>query len=486
MIPPRPEDSALEAKLAELQALPDRAPAHADLLYLRAGVLAALGRIDEARRDYLAVIGLQPDHFGALNDLGALLHGADFRSAARMAYAEAVRLHPGKVIGRINLGNVLLQQGRHDEAHAEFQAALAIAPDHADAHLGMANLLQARGQGDAAQAHRLKSQAGLRIVEQPYRGQGQPCRVLLLVSAAGGNVPTRFLMDDTLFAVWTLPVEAYTADLAPPPHDLVFNAVGDADLAPEALDAAEAVLAHTVAPVINAPAAVRHTGRAANAARLTGLPGVIAPRTATVARGEVAQAAEALGYPVLMRSPGFHTGQYFAKIDAPDQLDAVLGTLPGRELLLIEYLDARGADGLARKYRAMIVGGEIFPLHLAVSQDWKVHYFTADMADRPDHRAQEAAFLADMPGTIGPRAMQGLAAIAGRLGLDYAGVDFGLSATGQVLLFEANATMVVNPPEPDPRWDYRRKPVARILTAVRDMLLARSGRGGELSMNGPA
>jgi len=45
-----------------------------------------------------------------------------------------------------------------------------------------------------------------------------------------------------------------------------------------------------------------------------------------------------------------------------------------------------------------------------------------------------------------------------------------LSGTGDLLLFEANATMVVNPPEPDERWAYRRPAVERIFAAVRRML----------------
>jgi hypothetical protein len=103
-----------------------------------------------------------------------------------------------------------------------------------------------------------------------------------------------------------------------------------------------------------------------------------------------------------------------------------------------------------------------------------VHYFTADMADEPQHRAEDAAFLADMPAVIGARALAGLSAIAERLGLDYGGVDFGLNAAGEALVFEANATMVVNPPGPDPRWDYRRAPTLAILDAARAMLLARA------------
>jgi glutathione synthase/RimK-type ligase-like ATP-grasp enzyme len=70
--------------------------------------------------------------------------------------------------------------------------------------------------------------------------------------------------------------------------------------------------------------------------------------------------------------------------------------------------------------------------------------------------------------------MQALAAIQLRLGLDYAGIDFGLSAGGDILFFEANATMVVNPPEPEEKWAYRQPAVERIYAAVRRMLMARA------------
>ena len=76
-----------------------------------------------------------------------------------------------------------------------------------------------------------------------------------------------------------------------------------------------------------------------------------------------------------------------------------------------------------------------------------------------------------MPGVLGARAMQALAGIQATLGLDYAGIDFGLSAAGDLLLFEANATMVVNPPEPGERWAYRRPAVERIFAAVRRKLI---------------
>ena len=137
---------------------------------------------------------------------------------------------------------------------------------------------------------------------------------------------------------------------------------------------------------------------------------------------------------------------------------------------MIEYLDARGSDGSARKYRVMMIDRQIYPMHLAISRNWKVHYFTSDMADQSDHRAEELAFLSDMPAVLGDKAMAALTAICDVLGLDYAGVDFGLGSDGDLLLFEANATMVIAAPDPDPRWEYRRTAITGIIDAVVAMI----------------
>ena len=460
------------SRLADLDAILARQPENTDARYLRASMLAEVGRDDEARQDYLTVIAVEPSHFGALNDLATLLHRTDFRTAARLAYAEAVRHHPDNPIGRINLANALLAADDLDGARTHYEAALALSPDHPDAHQGLANLLQQVGDWDAAEAHRQLSYRSRAVTVLPYRGEGPPCRVLLLVSGVGGNVPTRFVLDEHLFAVTVLVVEAFTQGKPLPPHDVVFNAVGDADICGQALNAAEAVLKATAAPVINPPARVRGTGRANNARTLAGLKGVRAPRVLTVSRAEVSEAAAVFGYPLLIRSPGYHTGRYFQAVEEPAALEAVLGETPGEELLLIERLDASDGQGRSRKYRVMMIGGVLFPLHLAVSRHWKVHYFTADMAEQPKHRAEEMAFLADMPGVLGPVAMAALGQICAALGLDYAGIDFGLGRDGELLLFEANATMVVNPPGPEAIWDYRREPVSRILETAQAMVTA--------------
>ena len=52
----------------------------------------------------------------------------------------------------------------------------------------------------------------------------------------------------------------------------------------------------------------------------------------------------------------------------------------------------------------MFIDGATYPLHLAISADWKVHYFTAAMAAEPAFRLEEQHFLDDMPAVLGARA----------------------------------------------------------------------------------
>jgi glutathione synthase/RimK-type ligase-like ATP-grasp enzyme len=71
--------------------------------------------------------------------------------------------------------------------------------------------------------------------------------------------------------------------------------------------------------------------------------------------------------------------------------------------------------------------------------------------------------------------MRSLSGVRHYLGLDYAGIDFGLDSEGRLLLFEANATMVVARPNDDARWAYRRAATDRILQAVTAMIEKRAG-----------
>jgi hypothetical protein len=343
------------------------------------------------------------------------------------------------------------------------------------------------GDPELARLHQEKAFRTNALFPSLYRGDAEPVPVLLLVSSTGGNTPIEKLVDERVFQTYVVVTDFYDPKTPLPPHRLVINGIGDCDAAGPALLAAETLLAFTPAPVLNHPTVVRATGRCNNARRLQKLPGIKTPATVTFPYrllasrdGAAILAGRGFAFPLLLRTPGFHGGQHFLRIESPAALADGVNELcrvgdATAEVTAIEYLDARGADGWVRKYRVMMVGGRLYPLHLALSKSWKIHYFSADMRDRAEHRAEEAKFLADMPGILGATTMAALDGLATAIGLDYGGIDFALNQAGEILLFEANATMVVEQPDADPRWDYRRAAVERIHAAVRDLLLTSAG-----------
>ena len=471
---------ALEKVAAELAGSPESV----DLRFERACLLAELGENEQAKQEYLEVLGRYPSHVGALNNLGTLLYSTGHRTAARTAYREAVRRHPDQPMAHVNLGNLSLEAGDLMEARAHYEAALTVDRKFAPAHQGMGNLLAELGEEEAAARHHRLGGLDRLVTELPYRGEASPVSMLMLVSGRRGDVPVRHLLDDRIFQTVVALPAVYDPDVPLTGHQLVFNAIGDADICRQALGRAAVLLGRMSSPVINHPSAVLKTGRVANARRFGTLPGVIAPRIAALSReilagpdGVDVLARSGLKFPLLLRPPGFHNGRYFQLVETQQTLALALAEIPGDALTAIEFLDARGQDGKYRKYRAMMIAGQLYPLHLAISSHWKIHYVTANMAESPEHRAEEARFLDDMPAVLGPRAMEALASIQQVLGLDYAGIDFGLNANGDVLFFEANATMIVLPPPRDSRWDYRRAAVTRIEEAVRRMLIDRASLG---------
>jgi glutamate/tyrosine decarboxylase-like PLP-dependent enzyme/Tfp pilus assembly protein PilF len=449
-------------------------------LFLRGNLLEQIGQSEQARNTYIEVLLLDPSHVGALNQLGNILFAAGKKLEARALFAEAVARHPDDAMSRTNFANLLIQDGEPEKAREHCEHALKIDPDHQQAHAGLSFVFADSGNPERASWHRRAAFQGRCVIPQPYRGEGPPITVLELISTTRCNSRITHFLIDHVFQKYLVVADFYDASTPLPPHQLVVNSIGDADLAAAALAGAQALVANTTAPVLNPPAAVLATGRCDVARRLSGVPGVITPKTITLSR-ELLAAPDAqttltqhgFEFPFLLRTPGFHGGDHFLRVEALGALPAALGKLPGRDLTVIQYLDARAADGKTRKYRVMMVDGNLYPLHAAISSHWKIHYFSAEMADYPEHRAEDAAFLGNMSGVLGPRAMAALDQIQKTLGLDYGGIDFGLNQKGEVLLFEANATMVVVAPGTDQRWDYRRPAVEQIWKAVWEMLMDR-------------
>ena len=438
-----------------------------DSAFRRAQALEAAGERASARDAYIAILAADPTHLGALTNLGTLLTYSGFKRAGRLAYAQAVEAHPSDLRARTNFAAALLDAGESSAALAQYEAALGIDPHSFDAHQGLAILHARNGTWEEARAHARIGFAGQPVRRAPPLGGTTRTPLLVLLSALGGNVDTERIIDVERFACDVLVAEFYEPSMRIDDYPLIFNAIGDAERCSEALARARGFVATRKERTINDPSAVLESTRARNTERLAKIPGLRVPRTREMMRAEVASAP--FTFPILLRSLGFHTGEHFERVESSAALQAALAGLPGDRILAIEFIDTRRADGSFEKYRVLIVGDRMYPIHFARAQQWKVHYFSSQCGDE----STERAFLADASGAIGARACETLDRVRAELGLDYGGIDFALDARGDVVLFEANATMNLFDPGPDAAPE-RRAAFETVRTAVSDLLDSRA------------
>jgi hypothetical protein len=279
---------------------------------------------------------------------------------------------------------------------------------------------------------------------------------------------------------WYIEYACDTPDQPLPPYDLIFNAIGEADFLPVIPMSVAKILRAEEARVLNHPSRVALTGRANLPGLLDGVSNVVVPAVIrhdglTDSRDD-ALARAGIGVPILARPFGAHGGEGLRRID--DR--AALAALPDAPGYFTQFVDSASTDGWYRKYRMIFVDGCPYPYHLAIGRHWMVHHWTTGMEDDPARRDEECRFLDDPEAALGVPAMAALAAIGQRLGLDYAGIDFAQLADGQLVVFEANATMLAHP-EPEGCFAYRNAAFQAIQSAFDAMLRDRVERGRSLA-----
>jgi len=400
---------------------------------------------------------------------------------AERCFARAAALDPASAEAHASLGLVALNLGQTEAAERHSRRALAIDDAQVVASQTLAHLLEARGEHEAArrQLDRAYARQALFDLAVP----DAVLRVLVLATAGAGNVPYKTIMPPARYSRLVWYMEHARPEETPDParYDLVFNTIGDADLAEPSLAAVEAFVGGCPRPVLNRPGAVMRTRRDRLGDLLGGVEDVVVPKTVRLGAGDIAARglralAEAYGFdgPMLVRPAGLHGGQGMVRFDGPEALDGP-EPAPG-DHYMIQYLDYRSADGLFRKYRMLFVDGRPFAYHQAISGHWLVHHDTAGMDHDAERRAEEARFLADPAAMLGERGMAAIAAVGQALDLDYCGADFALLADGRILVFEANATMLAHFEDPAGLYAHKNTYVAAIADAFQALLQARAAK----------
>ena len=422
-------------------------------------------------------------------DLGVAYRRKARHACAERQFQEARRL--GAVAdAHVELAALCLEQDRRAEADAHARAAIASADADGALIVAMAwrilaDLAELEGDPEAQKACLARACAHGAVFAQP--APDSPFETLLLSVSGEANTPTDALLPPQSFGrtVWFMD-HATPDELAnPPSHQVAFNAVGDADGLEAALPAMTAFARVTRCALLNAPDRVAATRRDLTPGTLAGVADLVVPqvfRASAETAAEIARAVDAADPDRLAlwlhRPAGRHGGEGLERLSTEETLARLAQPrVEAQPAYVTRYHHYRSADGFYRKYRMVFVGGEAFPYHLAIAPDWLVHHRSAGMEADPARREEELAFLRAPRRALGDRAFAAVESIGDALGLDYAGVDFSLTADGRVLVFEANAAMCVHLEPEDGVFAAKNAHVTPIIAAFQRMLAQAAASG---------
>lgn len=338
----------------------------------------------------------------------------------------------------------------------------------AGALLDLATVLQLQG-GDLVVEGKLMQRNALHV-QRSYiirHGTGLGPRILAFVTAGDfmTNTPIDFLLRGSDAVLILHFVDATTESLTDlPAYDVAFMAVGEAPENAAVLQVMARLLRDIPAPVFNRNVAqIARLDRVSVSDMLAGEPSIYAPKTQRVTRDDLV-AIKAVDFPLILRPIGSHAGAGLCKIDDPAALLDWLQQSQQAEAYLAPFVDYRGADGLYTKARVVQICGRPYASHLAQSPHWMVHYLNADMAQNPERRAVEAAWMARFDQDFAQRHATAFAALHRIIGLDYFGIDCAELPDGRLLVFEADVAMIVHDMDDAAVFPYK-KPVMQKLFA---------------------
>ena len=356
-------------------------------------------------------------------------------------------------------------------------------PSSTAAVMDMAFIAQLLGD----QKSGLALQSGALNIDRLYRsrcGTDKPrLRVLALAAPTdiGGNTPIEFLLeggDIELYTLYIVPGAPLPTPL--PEHDIAIVVAPASESTLASLSAIIALAKNWPRPVLNAPARIAELDRHRLHLNLRSIAGLEIPETVRVLRTNLeamgneaislSEILEAGRFPLIVRPVDSHAGRGLSKLESHLDIPEYLASRPEEEIFLSAYVDYSSPDGLFRKYRIVFVDGRPYACHMAISDQWKIWYLNADMAQSATKRAEEEHFMATFDEEFVSRHRKVFDEMTQKVGLEYFAIDCAETASGNLLLFEGDNAMIVHNMDPADIFPYKPPQMRKIFEAFSSML----------------
>jgi hypothetical protein len=271
--------------------------------------------------------------------------------------------------------------------------------------------------------------------------------------------------------------------------DVVINNVTQAEqlLTGDNLRHAQDFVSRVAPQAINPPKAAATCTREMMPHALAGIEGLITPsvrrfRCDLPRLDKLTEAIECnTSYPIIVRTVYEQEARNMVLVHSSAELAAAIRSLNRAQFYVIKYLGQPREHGYFRRIRAAFVAGSPIIIRADYAREWIVRsrlYVDRQIyQDHPDLLAKANAIIVSPREELGDRALAALQAAGQRIPLDIFGMDFDVDDAGNVICFEANATMGLMKPAPDP-FPYPPEANHRLMAAF-DRLLHEVAADGQ-------
>jgi hypothetical protein len=397
--------------------------------------------------------------------------------------------NPQDIQPLVQLGTLFARGGRLTEARVVFHRVLAVDEKNLDALWALSDLEQVLGNTNAAlqaQCRAIALQPVINVATAVRRGPARQRPISVLVLCIPGtfqaNTPLEFIANSANVVIhkWYLSGSAHP-EL--PEYDVIFTAIGHDPTISEILVEAQAFIDAQSRPVINEPRLLPYLSRDLLAERFSGSPCVSIAPTERLTHAQLA--AREITSRLLVRPTSSQAGDRFALLRNNEERDRYLElATPTDELYTMPFIDYRSEDGYYRKYRVAFIDSEAYPVHLAISPRWMVHYYNSSMSEFVWMRREEEAFLNDISSVFSGERGKALREIAEALPFGYFAIDCGIAPDGRVMLFEADTAMLIHLEDSEELFPYKKRYMELIVNAV-DTMFARRAEHANLPASLP-
>src|SRR5471032_1766081 len=362
------------------------------------------------------------------DELRALAH----LIAAHTLDAYATGSPDARTNGLCDVATGYFMKGDHAAAAQWYALVLTLDPNVAVACQNLAAIYAGEGSTALAEVYRERAYGMQRVFVEETAGWTRSV-LILCAGKSTGNVPFEALLPGirNRRIKYAIDYAADDEDAQLPAFDIVFNAIGDPDIAAPLGKRLARFEAQCSRPLLNPNSAITPTSRHRLPALLDVLDDV---QTAPCVRYEGQSfgphaslrsllADHGVTFPLLARPVAAHGGDGLVLCDSIEALERRLSTQEGAQYLTA-FRDCQSADGFYRKYRVIYVDRQPLPYHLVISPHWIAHYFSTDMHRHAWNLDEERRFLQGPCAALGERVMNACAAIGERRDLDYGGIDF--------------------------------------------------------------